>query len=57
MRCSEWHGGSAVDLEVIAQPIAVDEADPLADLTDREREVLALMAEGCSNRRSEPGCS
>ena len=26
------------------------EADPLADLTDREREVLALMAEGCSNR-------
>jgi DNA-binding NarL/FixJ family response regulator len=36
---------------VIAQLIGRRrEADPLADLTDREREVLALMAEGCSNR-------
>lgn len=44
-------GGSAVDPEVIAQLIGRRrEADPLADLTDRERDVLALMAEGCSNR-------
>ena len=44
-------GGSAVDPEVIAQLVHRRRADdPLAELTDREREVLELMAEGCSNR-------
>jgi serine/threonine-protein kinase len=44
-------GGSVVDPEVIAQLIGRRRAtDPLADLTDREREVLSLMAEGRSNR-------
>ena len=44
-------GGSAVDPEVIARLVARRrESDPVADLTDREREVLALMAEGRSNR-------
>ena len=31
--------------------------DPLADLTPREREVLALVAEGLSNGAIQPGCS
>jgi len=44
-------GGSAVDPEVIAQLVHRRRADdPLTELTDREREVLELMAEGCSNR-------
>jgi serine/threonine-protein kinase len=44
-------GGSAIDPEVIAQLVRRQRAvDPMADLTDREREVLSLMAEGCSNR-------
>jgi serine/threonine-protein kinase len=44
-------GGSAVDPEVIAQLVGRRRAtDPLANLTTREREVLSLMAEGCSNR-------
>jgi DNA-binding NarL/FixJ family response regulator len=44
-------GGSAVDPEVIAQLVRRSRAsDPMATLTDREREVLALIAEGCSNR-------
>jgi len=44
-------GGSAVDPEVIAQLVHRRRAvDPIADLTGREREVLGLMAEGCSNR-------
>ncbi|HEU4356336.1 MAG TPA: response regulator transcription factor [Actinomycetota bacterium] len=44
-------GGSAVDPEVIAQLVRRQRApDPVAELTDREREVLALMAEGRSNR-------
>jgi DNA-binding NarL/FixJ family response regulator len=44
-------GGTAMDPEVVAQLLtrrsAVD--DPLTTLTPREREVLALMAEGRSN--------
>jgi serine/threonine-protein kinase len=44
-------GGSAVDPEVIAQLVGRHRAsDPIADLSDREREVLARMAEGRSNR-------
>jgi serine/threonine-protein kinase len=44
-------GGSAVDPEVIARLVGRRRAtDPLEDLTAREREVLSLMAEGCSNR-------
>jgi DNA-binding NarL/FixJ family response regulator len=41
-------GGSAIDSEVVAQ-LLTRKADPLAPLTPREREVLALMAEGRSN--------
>ena len=44
-------GGSALDPEVVAtlvRPAGRD--DPLAELTPREREVLALMAEGRTNR-------
>ncbi|MGW4471148.1 response regulator [Nonomuraea sp. NPDC004354] len=43
-------GGSAIDSEVIAQLLVRRRAgDPLHALTVREREVLALMAEGLSN--------
>ena len=41
-------GGSALDPEVVAQLLARSR-HPLGDLTAREREVLALMAEGRSN--------
>jgi DNA-binding NarL/FixJ family response regulator len=41
--------GSVLDPEVVAQMVGRRE-EPLSELTDREREVLALMAEGCSNR-------
>jgi DNA-binding NarL/FixJ family response regulator len=44
-------GGTAIDPDVIAQLLGRARADdPLSDLTPREREVLALMAEGLSNR-------
>ena len=43
------NGGSVLDPEVVAQMVGRRE-EPLSDLTDREREVLALMAEGYSNR-------
>jgi serine/threonine-protein kinase PknK len=43
-------GGSAVDPELVQELVAARRADdPLAVLTSREREVLALMAEGRSN--------
>jgi DNA-binding NarL/FixJ family response regulator len=43
-------GGTALDPEVIAQVMARRRReDPLAPLTPRERDVLALMAEGRSN--------
>lgn len=44
-------GGSVLDPEVVAQMLgrARDE-DPLDALTDRERQVLGLMAEGRTNR-------
>jgi DNA-binding NarL/FixJ family response regulator len=44
-------GGTAIDPEVIAQLLGRRrEDDPLTELSPREREVLALMAEGRSNR-------
>ncbi|WP_414936483.1 response regulator [Amycolatopsis sp. cmx-11-51] len=42
-------GGTAMDPEVIAKLVAGNASDPLSALTPREREVLELMAEGCSN--------
>jgi len=43
-------GGTAMDSEVVAQLMSRRNADdPLASLTARETEVLALMAEGRSN--------
>jgi DNA-binding NarL/FixJ family response regulator len=43
-------GGSALDPEVVARMVARPRpTGPLSDLTSREREVLALMAEGRSN--------
>ena len=44
-------GGSAIDPEVIAQLFGrrAEDEGPLSDLSPREREVLALMAEGLSN--------
>jgi DNA-binding NarL/FixJ family response regulator len=44
------NGGSVMDHAIVAQLLARRrQRDPLADLTLREREVLALMAEGLSN--------
>jgi DNA-binding NarL/FixJ family response regulator len=44
-------GGSALDPEVVAQMLGRRRRDDsLAGLTEREREVLALMAEGRSNQ-------
>ncbi len=42
-------GGSALDPQVVASLLGGDSSDALAVLTDREREVLALMAEGLTN--------
>ncbi len=44
-------GGSALDPEVVSSMLGRRRADdPLAELSPREREVLALMAEGRSNK-------
>jgi DNA-binding NarL/FixJ family response regulator len=43
-------GGSALDPKVVASLLGGDDSDALAVLTDREREILSLMAEGLSNR-------
>ncbi len=43
-------GGTVVDADVVAELLGrTREDDPLSELTPREREVLGLMAEGCSN--------
>jgi DNA-binding NarL/FixJ family response regulator len=43
-------GGSVIDPALVQELVATrDVDDPLAELTRREREVLALMAEGRSN--------
>ena len=51
-------GGAALDPEVVAQLLGRRGASPVDDLSPREREVLALMAEGRSNagidRRARP---
>ena len=45
------HGGSALDPDVVQTMVGRARAeDPLGDLSPRERDVLALMAEGRSNR-------
>ncbi|MFB9839807.1 response regulator [Actinoallomurus acaciae] len=42
-------GGTVMDPEVIAQLLTRNAPDPIAALTPRERQVLALMAEGRDN--------
>ena len=42
-------GGTVLDPEVVAQLLVARQVDPLDALTPREKEVLALMAEGRSN--------
>jgi DNA-binding NarL/FixJ family response regulator len=43
-------GGSALDPEVVARMLGRRSAGPLDELSPRERDVLAAMAEGKSNR-------
>jgi DNA-binding NarL/FixJ family response regulator len=44
-------GGSVIDPEVVAQLVSRRRTrDPIQELTERERQVLALMAEGRSNQ-------
>ena len=51
-------GGSALDPQVVAGLLCAPGGDgPLSELSDREREVLALMAEGLRTPASRSGCS
>ena len=43
-------GGSALDPEVVRALLAIGDGGRLAGLSEREREVLALVAEGLSNK-------
>lgn len=44
------HGGSALDPQVVARLVSSADGDnPLGELSDREREVLELMAQGLTN--------
>jgi DNA-binding NarL/FixJ family response regulator len=44
------HGGSALDPQVVASLVSTHaDDDPLAELTERERQILELMAEGLTN--------
>jgi len=44
-------GGSVIDPEVVTELLGRRRSrDPVSELTDREREILALMAEGRSNQ-------
>ena len=42
-------GGSALDPEVVGRLISPGDTQELADLSEREREILSLMAEGLTN--------
>jgi DNA-binding NarL/FixJ family response regulator len=49
-RCGRARGETVIDPELVARLVARRrERDPLDELTDRERAVLALMAQGLSN--------
>jgi DNA-binding NarL/FixJ family response regulator len=43
------HGGSALDPQVVARLLSPAHGGPLGELSEREREVLGLMAEGLTN--------
>lgn len=43
-------GGTVIDPEMVAHLLARNTGSPIASLTPREREVLALMAEGLANQ-------
>jgi DNA-binding NarL/FixJ family response regulator len=48
-------GGSALDPQVVSRLLAASDDGPLRTLTDREREVLQLVAEGGSNQAIADG--
>ena len=51
-------GETVIDPTIVSRLVGDAAAGhPLAALSEREREVLGLIAEGMSNRRSPPACS